>query len=183
MSLSFFLLLFLKWNGNCTFLENTEEFFYVSGVDHNLVSKILNPYHLSKISYTFSDLNKTIQMNGSWASVWVGEAGGAFNSGGKNVSDTFINSFWYNFVRLLTHSQFLHQHWYTYKKWNLCIYICVCVCRYLDQLGMAAKYNTKVYCRQTLIGGNYALLDTDTFLPNPDYYRHGQQIFNSPLFI
>lgn len=33
-------------------------------------------------------------MNGPWASAWVGEAGGAFNSGGKNVSDTFINSFW-----------------------------------------------------------------------------------------
>jgi hypothetical protein len=44
-------------------------------------------------------------------------------------------------------------------------------CRYLDQLGMASKYNTKVFCRQTLIGGNYGLLDTETFLPNPDYYR------------
>jgi len=42
---------------------------------------------------------------------------------------------------------------------------------YLDQLGMASKYNTKVFCRQTLIGGNYGLLDTQTFLPNPDYYR------------
>ncbi|XP_044338945.1 uncharacterized protein [Triticum aestivum] len=27
--------------------------------------------------------------------------------------------------------------------------------RYLDQLGMASKYNTKVFCTQTLIGGNY----------------------------
>ncbi|KAI5648250.1 hypothetical protein M9H77_34255 [Catharanthus roseus] len=106
-----------------------------AGIDHNLVSKILNPYYLSKISDIFSSLNKTIQMNGPWASAWVGEAGGAFNSGGKNVSDTFINSFWY-----------------------------------LDQLGMAAKYNTKVYCRQTLIGANYALLDTNSFVPNPDYY-------------
>lgn len=35
---------------------------------------------------------------------------------------------------------------------------------------MASKYNTKVFCRQTLIGGNYGLLDTQTFLPNPDYY-------------
>ena len=48
-------------------------------------------------------------------------------------------------------------------------------CRYLDQLGMASKYNTKVLCRQTLIGGNYGLLDTQTFLPNPDYYR---QVFS-----
>lgn len=45
--------------------------------------------------------------------------------------------------------------------------------RYLDQLGMASKYNTKVYCRQTLIGGYYGLLDTETFIPNPDYYRQG----------
>ncbi|GJN35288.1 hypothetical protein PR202_gb24041 [Eleusine coracana subsp. coracana] len=43
--------------------------------------------------------------------------------------------------------------------------------RYLDQLGQSARYDTKVYCRQTLIGGNYGLLDTDTFVPNPDYYR------------
>ncbi|EAZ26032.1 hypothetical protein OsJ_09885 [Oryza sativa Japonica Group] len=41
---------------------------------------------------------------------------------------------------------------------------------YLDQLGMASKYNTKIFCRQTLIGGHYGLLDTQTFLPNPDYY-------------
>jgi len=46
-------------------------------------------------------------------------------------------------------------------------------CRYLDQLGMASQYNTKVFCRQTLIGGHYGLLDTETFLPNPDYYRQG----------
>nr|KJB33258.1 hypothetical protein B456_006G004400 [Gossypium raimondii] len=41
---------------------------------------------------------------------------------------------------------------------------------YFDQLGMASTYNHKVFCRQTLIGGNYALLDTTTFIPNPDYY-------------
>lgn len=43
--------------------------------------------------------------------------------------------------------------------------------RYLDQLGMASKFNTKVYCRQSLVGGNYGLLNSTTFLPNPDYYR------------
>ncbi|XP_022946152.1 heparanase-like protein 3 [Cucurbita moschata] len=41
---------------------------------------------------------------------------------------------------------------------------------YLDQLGMAATFDTKTYCRQTLIGGNYGLLNTTTFEPNPDYY-------------
>ncbi|PSR89194.1 Heparanase-like protein [Actinidia chinensis var. chinensis] len=106
-----------------------------AGVDRNLVNKILDPSHLSKVSETFSNLKQTIQTHGPWASAWIGESGGAYNSGRRNVSNTFVNSFWY-----------------------------------LDQLGMAAKYDTRVYCRQTLIGGNYGLLDRTTFVPNPDYY-------------
>ncbi|XP_038687776.1 heparanase-like protein 1 isoform X2 [Tripterygium wilfordii] len=106
-----------------------------AGVDPHLVNKILDPYFLSKVSQTFVNLKETIEKHGPWASAWVGESGGAFNSGGRNVSDTFVNSFWY-----------------------------------LDQLGMASRYNTKVYCRQTLIGGNYGLLSKTTSAPNPDYY-------------
>uniref|UniRef100_A0A6P3ZR13 heparanase-like protein 1 isoform X1 n=1 Tax=Ziziphus jujuba TaxID=326968 RepID=A0A6P3ZR13_ZIZJJ len=106
-----------------------------AGNDPNLVSRILNPYHLNKIAGTFIDLEQTMKVHGPWASAWVGESGGAYNSGGRDVSNTFVDSFWY-----------------------------------LDQLGMASKYNTKVYCRQTLIGGNYGLLDRTTFVPNPDYY-------------
>lgn len=55
--------------------------------------------------------------------------------------------------------------------------------RYLDQLGMAASYDTKTYCRQTLIGGNYGLLDIKTFEPHPDYYRlvHIMKTNTSPL--
>ncbi|XVF43060.1 hypothetical protein PTKIN_Ptkin02bG0010600 [Pterospermum kingtungense] len=41
---------------------------------------------------------------------------------------------------------------------------------YLDQLGMASTFNHKIFCRQTFIGGNYALFNTTTFTPNPDYY-------------
>ncbi|XP_071716421.1 heparanase-like protein 1 isoform X2 [Rutidosis leptorrhynchoides] len=105
------------------------------GIDPNLVAKILDPRFLSRASVTFNDLQQTIKANGPWASSWIGESGGAYNSGGLHVSDTFVNSFWY-----------------------------------LDQLAMAAKYHTEVYCRQTLIGGNYGLLNKTTFLPNPDYY-------------
>ncbi|XP_042516628.1 heparanase-like protein 1 [Macadamia integrifolia] len=105
------------------------------GDDHNLVNKILDPHYLSQISQTFRNLEDTIRTHGPWASAWVGEAGGAYNSGGRLVSDTFINSFWY-----------------------------------LDQLGMSSRHNTKAYCRQSLIGGNYGLLNTATFEPNPDYY-------------
>lgn len=106
-----------------------------AGVDPNLVSKILNPHYLSRVEETFKSLDKTLKTWGPWASAWVGESGGAYNSGGHLVSNTFVNSFWY-----------------------------------LDQLGMASKYHTKVYCRQTLIGGNYGLLNTTTLVPNPDYY-------------
>ncbi|XP_050224808.1 heparanase-like protein 1 [Mercurialis annua] len=106
-----------------------------AGVDPNIVSKILDPHFLSKITETFSGVAQTIQQNGPWSSAWVGESGGAYNSGGRHVSNTFVNSFWY-----------------------------------LDQLGLASKYNTKAYCRQTLVGGNYGLLNTTTLAPNPDYY-------------
>ncbi|KAL6622502.1 hypothetical protein ACP70R_032381 [Stipagrostis hirtigluma subsp. patula] len=106
-----------------------------AGNDPQVPNRILNPQYLSRTSDTFRDLQLTIQRHGPWAAPWVGEAGGAYNSGSRRVSNTFLNSFWY-----------------------------------LDQLGQSAKYDTKVYCRQTLIGGNYGLLDTDTFVPNPDYY-------------
>ncbi|KAL3566953.1 hypothetical protein D5086_032368 [Populus alba] len=39
---------------------------------------------------------------------------------------------------------------------------------------MASSYDTKTYCRQSLIGGNYGLLNTTTFVPNPDYYRYSK---------
>ncbi|MQL92420.1 hypothetical protein Taro_025041 [Colocasia esculenta] len=106
-----------------------------AGDDPRLINRILDPQHLSQIANTFRDLQLVLRRHGPWSSAWVSESGGAYNSGGRLVSDTFIDSFWY-----------------------------------LDQLGLAAKYNTKVYCRQTLIGGNYGLLDTRNFIPNPDYY-------------
>ncbi|KAL1196780.1 Heparanase-like protein 1 [Cardamine amara subsp. amara] len=106
-----------------------------SGNDPQLVKKIMDPSYLSQVSETFKNVNQTIQEHGSWASPWVGESGGAYNSGGRHVSDTFIDSFWY-----------------------------------LDQLGMSSRHNTKVYCRQTLVGGFYGLLEKGTFVPNPDYY-------------
>jgi len=65
-----------------------------TGVDPNLVKKILDPHFLSRASVTFNGLRETIQMDGPWASSWVGESGGAYNSGGQHVSDTFVNSFW-----------------------------------------------------------------------------------------
>ncbi|XP_057538573.1 heparanase-like protein 3 [Amaranthus tricolor] len=105
------------------------------GVDEHLIEKILNPSYLEGEADTFRRLQNILQNSGTSAVAWVGEAGGAYNSGRNHVTNSFVFSFWY-----------------------------------LDQLGMSSKYDTKTYCRQTLIGGNYGLLNTTTFEPNPDYY-------------
>lgn len=71
------------------------------------------------------------------AELWMGETGGAFNSGQNTTTNTFMSHRWY-----------------------------------LDQLGMFAKNGHSAYCRQTLIGGNYGLLqrDGDVVHVNPDFY-------------
>ncbi|KAL8550254.1 hypothetical protein ACS0TY_008902 [Phlomoides rotata] len=106
-----------------------------AGVDPSLINKIQDPNFLDQIAQTYKDISGSIKSYGPWSRAWVGEAGGAYNSGGKYVSHSFVDGFWY-----------------------------------LDQLGMTSAFNHKVFCRQSLIGGNYGLLDTTTFIPNPDYY-------------
>ncbi|XP_050205810.1 heparanase-like protein 3 [Mercurialis annua] len=105
------------------------------GSDPRVLEKILDPSYLDNAIDSFSKLESTLKSSATSATAWVGESGGAYNSGRNGVSNAFVYSFWY-----------------------------------LDQLGMSAVYDTKTYCRQTLIGGNYGLLDTTTFVPNPDYY-------------
>ncbi|KAJ7529160.1 hypothetical protein O6H91_15G035800 [Diphasiastrum complanatum] len=106
------------------------------GISTNVLdTRILDPDVLNNVVGTFDQLQQTIQTHGPWAQAWVGESGGAYNSGQHLVSDAFLSSFWY-----------------------------------VDQLGMAACFNTQVYCRQSLVGGNYGLLNRTTFQPNPDYY-------------
>ncbi|CAN0918175.1 Heparanase-like protein 3 [Linum grandiflorum] len=107
------------------------------GVDAHLVEKILNPAVLDNVVGALRGLQSLLRISKSSANAWVGEAGGAYNSGRNLVSNAFVYSFWY-----------------------------------LDQLGLAAVHDTKTYCRQSLIGGNYGLLNTTTYVPNPDYYRH-----------
>ncbi|KAK7309845.1 hypothetical protein RJT34_06911 [Clitoria ternatea] len=106
-----------------------------AGVDKDLITRVQDPYFLSQIAQTFKDVSVAVKKFAPWAGPRVGESGGAYNSGGKDVSHTFVNGFWF-----------------------------------LDQLGMTSTFNHKVYCRQSLIGGNYGLLNTTSFIPNPDYY-------------
>ncbi|KAJ0965961.1 hypothetical protein J5N97_027099 [Dioscorea zingiberensis] len=105
------------------------------GVDTHLIDKILDPSYLNGEASTFSSLQSILTSAGTSTTAWVGEAGGAYNSGHNLVTNAFVFSFWY-----------------------------------LDQLGMSSSYDTKTYCRQSFIGGNYGLLNTTTYKPNPDYY-------------
>ncbi|XP_050238113.1 heparanase-like protein 2 [Mercurialis annua] len=106
-----------------------------AGSDPTLANKVQDPYFLDQIRKVYSNVSATVKQFGAWTEAWVGESGGAYNSGSKKVSYSFSDGFWY-----------------------------------LDQLGMTSTFNHKVFCRQTLIGGNYGLLNTTTFVPNPDYY-------------
>ncbi|MEX2443256.1 MAG: glycoside hydrolase [Alkalispirochaeta sp.] len=42
---------------------------------------------------------------------------------------------------------------------------------WLDQLGLMARSGVRVVVRQSLLGGDYALLDTETPAPRPDYWN------------
>ena len=39
-----------------------------------------------------------------------------------------------------------------------------------DALGALASHNHTSYCRQTMLGGSYGLLNRSTYEPNPDWY-------------
>ncbi|KAL8497804.1 hypothetical protein ACS0TY_021223 [Phlomoides rotata] len=105
------------------------------GSDEHLIHRILDPSVLDNGANVFRNLHNIVRTSPNTASAWVGESGGAYNSGRNGVTNAFVFSFWY-----------------------------------LDQLGRSSTFDTKTYCRQTLIGGNYGLLNTTTFIPNPDYY-------------
>ncbi|KAL3636200.1 hypothetical protein CASFOL_020747 [Castilleja foliolosa] len=113
-------------------LDNTILVNAVKGVVIQNLSKKLKMGHiLIRVAHIYGNISSNLKPYGPW----VGESGGAFNSGGKRVSSSFANGFWY-----------------------------------LDQLGMTSKSGHQVFCRQTLIGGHYGLLDTTTFNPKPDYH-------------
>lgn len=78
------------------------------GVDPTLLNKVRDPYFLDRAAQTYKDVATSIQSYGPWAGAWVGEAGGAYNSGGRDVSHAFADGFWSVYI-------------YTYN-------VCVCVC-------------------------------------------------------
>ena len=88
-----------------SFLISVSKLISLLDSDEHLERKILDPERLSRVESIFSNLSETIKIYGPWSSAWVGEAGGAYNSGGNHVSNRFLNSFWW--VKLVVHS--FHQ--------------------------------------------------------------------------
>ena len=83
---------------------------------------------------TASDTVRRLGGNASLGA-WMGETGGCYNSGHYNMSNAFMDAFWY-----------------------------------LESLAGFARNGATAFCRQTLLGGNYELVDKDTLSPNPDFY-------------
>lgn len=85
-----------------SFLISVSKLISLSDSDEHLERKILDPERLSRVESIFGNLSETIKIYGPWSSAWVGEAGGAYNSGGNHVSNRFLNSFWW--VKLVVQS-------------------------------------------------------------------------------
>ena len=116
-----------------------------AGVDPSLAEKIINPSHMATATKTAADLaqltRELVQKKSGrlekMPQLWMGEDGGAYNSGQNGTTNRFTAGFWS-----------------------------------LNELGTFAKNGFSVYCRQTLLGGNYGLLDKDSLQPNPDFFNY-----------
>lgn len=95
----------------------------------------LNASYLDQIKGLGESVKDVVTKSSSTTKIWVGEAGGAYNSGRDKVTNSFNSGFWF-----------------------------------LDQLAIFAINSNGAYCRQSLIGGFYSLLDNMSYQPNPDYY-------------
>ena len=73
-------------------------FLLLLGVDGNLVQKILDPSYLNNEASTFSLVKQVLEKHGQSISPWVGESGGAYNSGHNLVTNAFVMGFWYEIL-------------------------------------------------------------------------------------
>lgn len=66
-----------------------------AGVSTDLVQKILDPKVLDNEANNFASVNNLLRNVAPTTGAWVGESGGAYNSGHHLVTDAFVFSFWY----------------------------------------------------------------------------------------
>ncbi|KAL4367495.1 hypothetical protein GQ457_05G020770 [Hibiscus cannabinus] len=65
-----------------------------AGDDPKLMSNIIDTLYLSKVYHAYKGVLNVVNKFRPHPGAWVSESGGAFNSGGKDVSPTFIDGFW-----------------------------------------------------------------------------------------
>lgn len=68
--------------------------FILLGSDEHLIERILDPAVLDNGADVFRNLHDVIRTSPNSASAWVGESGGAYNSGRNRVTNAFVFSFW-----------------------------------------------------------------------------------------
>ena len=111
-----------------------------AGAMDKVDSEIMDPTFCTKVIKVATELQQ-------WSAdksfpLWMGETGGAYNSGRNTVTNRFMSAFWY-----------------------------------LDWMGILSAHGHKAFCRQTLLGGNYGLLQNTngTIEVNPDFW--GAKLF------
>lgn len=104
-----------------------------AGSDPEVSKRPMSPGHLDQLQGWANAAASVVQKYNT--ELWVGEAGGAYNSGRHSTTDAFLSGFWYN-----------------------------------DNMATLAQRRHKAFCRQTLVGGNYGLLNSESLRPNPDFY-------------
>lgn len=107
-----------------------------AGVNPDAWQAALNATVMDEVLALGKQVRSVVQTASPRSRMWVGEAGGCYNSGADNVTNAFNSGFWF-----------------------------------LDQLSVFALTNHGSYCRQTLAGGFYSLLDSQSLKPNPDFYN------------
>jgi heparanase 1 len=75
----------------------THEYTLGAGVDPNVVQRMMDPATLDKLKPEAAAAQKVVESMPSSpkAQLWVGEAGGAYNSGRHLATDAFMSGFWY----------------------------------------------------------------------------------------
>lgn len=73
--------------------SHTHVFLFV-GSDEHVIDRILNPSVLESGGDVFRNLHNVVRTSANSATAWVGEAGGAYNSGRDGVTNAFVFSFW-----------------------------------------------------------------------------------------
>ena len=55
----------------------------------------MDPAYLDKLQATAAKVQSTMTSGAASASIWMGETGGAYNSGHFGVTDAFMSGYWY----------------------------------------------------------------------------------------